>query len=176
MDFQVNLTTVPIRYEWLNDLYEQTDQSFCLNRVPVPLNEEFSRRYFHAVQSGMNGGLPFRAWEILADHQSVGKAELTLEEDGKAEVDLILRRTWTGKGIGSQVLELLKREAADWHRCNAIAAYVREDHVIMRHVLEKTGFQSRRRFSADIVTPDEAAYRVTTAFGREYILNLYEAA
>ena len=61
----ITLNALPVNYEILNDLYEHTDQSFCLNRVAVPLDEDSTRNYFLAVRSGINNGMPFDFHGVL---------------------------------------------------------------------------------------------------------------
>jgi hypothetical protein len=93
------LRPVPVSYAWLSDLYEHVNQEFCLNQIPLPLDEESSRAYFNAVRSGSNHGAPFLARAVYADNQPVGKAELTLQEDGSAELDLIIVRSGAAKEL-----------------------------------------------------------------------------
>ena len=167
----LELKPIPIRYEWLNDLYEQTDQTFCLNQIPLPLEEAFSRNYFLAVRTGRNGGFPFLAFALTLGKQEIGKAELTLQEDGRAELDLILKREFCHRGYGSEALRKLIEKAKEVHFCMGIAAYVNEDHAVMKKLLENAGFVKGRGFTADVLTPEGGAYRMKEVRGREYILD-----
>ncbi len=167
----LELKPVPIRYEWLSDLYEQVDQTFCLNQIPLPLDEAFSRNYFLAVRTGRNNGFPFLAFAVTSGKKGLGKAELTRQEDGRAELDLILKQEFCHQGYGTQALQRLIEKAKEDRFCNGIAAYVNEEHTAMKKLLENAGFKKGRQFTADVLTPGGGAFRVKEVRGREYTLD-----
>ena len=164
----IELKPFPIRYEALNDLYEHTDQSCCLNRVAVPLEEATTRGFFLAVRTKNNGGLPFDCRGIYLDGKLIGKIELTRYEDYSAELDLILETEYTGNGYGKEALEQFQNDLrkTGWAQC--ITAYVKADHKRMIRVLEKTGFEPTRAFAADVMTPQNGTYVLRTVNGIEY--------
>ena len=171
MENSLELKPIPIRYEWLNDLYEQTDQTCCLNRVMIPLDEEFTRNYFLAVRTGNNGGFPFLAFAVSAGGKDIGKAELTLQEDGRAELDLILKKDWCHRGYGTLALQKLIETAKARGFSKGIAAYVNEEHEVMKRLLEHAGFEKGRSFRADVLTPSGRSFAVKEVRGREYTLD-----
>ncbi len=164
----IELKPFPIRYEALNDLYENTDQSHCLNRVAVPLEEETTRGFFLAVRTGNNGGLPFDCRGVFLDGTLIGKIELTRYEDRSAELDLIIRNEYADKGYGSEALNRFQQELCETGWAERITAYVEADHEQMIRVLKKTGFAPKRTFAADVVTPQNGTYVLRTVNGTEY--------
>ena len=168
---EIALKPVPIRYEWLNELYEQVDQTYCLNQIPLPLEESFSRNYFLAVRTGNNGGNPFLSYAIVLGNKEIGKGELTLQEDGRAELDLILKREFCHLGYGSQALRELIEKAKAEGFSKGISAYVNKDHTAMKKLLEKAGFEKGREFLADVLTPSDSSFRMKEVRGLEYTLD-----
>lgn len=162
----ITLNSLPINYEVLNDLYEHTDQSFCLNRVAVPLDEDSTRNYFLAVRSGINNGMPFDAKGIFLDGKLIGKAERTIYEDGSAELDLIIRKEYCGNGYGTEALNRFLTQAA---QCTSFCAYIESSNLPAARVLEKSGFHAKRNFLADVMTPQSGTYALRTVEGTEYI-------
>ena len=164
----IELKPFPIRYEALNDLYEHTDQNCCLNRVAVPLEEETTRGFFLAVRTENNGGLPFDCRGVFLDGTLIGKIELTRYEDHSAELDLIIKDEYTGKGYGRQAVEQFQTELRKTGWANRITAYVAVSHKRMIRVLEETGFEPLRNFAADVITPQNGTYALRTVNGVEY--------
>ncbi|MBO7703846.1 MAG: GNAT family N-acetyltransferase [Solobacterium sp.] len=164
----IALKPFPIRYEALNDLYEHTDQSFCLNRVAVPLDEDTTRGYFLSVRTESNQGMPFCSYGIFRNDELIGKCELTRYEDGSAEADLIIRSDQVNHGYGKEALALLLKEAETNGFCECITAYIREDNIAAKHIFEQNGFEQTQSFLADVVSPDGREYRITTVKGSEY--------
>ena len=162
----ITLNALPVNYEILNDLYEHTDQSFCLNRVAVPLDEDSTRNYFLAVRSGINNGMPFDAKGIFLDGTLIGKAERTVYEDGSAELDLIIRKEYCGNGYGTEALKQFLTQSA---QCTSFCAYIESSNLPAARVLEKTGFRAERKFLADVMTPQSGTYALRIVEGTEYI-------
>lgn len=167
----IELNPIPIRYEWLNDLYEHTDQSFCLNPLPVPLDEELSRNYFLAARTSSSNSLPFLARRIDLNGKTIGKIELSCYENGIAELDLIICRDYTGHGYGTEALKAMRQLARDTGFCHGIVAYTMKDHTAMCSLLEHAGFQLARPFTADVIGTNNGRYALRTVQGIEYILD-----
>lgn len=165
----ITLNELPIRYEELNDLYEHTDQSFCLNKVAVPLDEDTTRGYFMMVRSHSNNGMPFAAKGIYWDRTLIGKIERTVYDNGCAELDIILRKEYCGKGYGTEALRQFLALPETENECMTFCAYVEEDNIAAQKALEKTGFEAKRQFKADVVTPQAGTYILRTVNGIEYI-------
>ena len=165
----ITLASFPIRYEELNDLYEHTDQSFCLNHVAVPLDEDTTRGYFMMVRTGNNNGMPFAVKGIYLDKKLIGKIERTVYEDGSAEIDLIIRKEYCGKGYGTEALRQFIALPETKAECASFCAYIDSDNLPAAGVLEKNGFEAKRKFQADVVTPQKDTYTLRTAEGTEYI-------
>ena len=165
----IRLDNFPIRYEELNDLYEHTDQSFCLNRVAVPLDEDTTRGYFFMVRSGFNDGMLFGVKGIFLDGKLIGKIERTVDETGCAEIDLIIKKEYCGKGYGSEALKQFLALPETLMECSSYCAYIDAENKAAERVFEKNGFEAKRKFSADVVTPQGSTYVLRTVTGTEYI-------
>ena len=165
----ITLSELPIRYDDLNDLYEHTDQTFCLNRVSVPLDEDTTRGYFMMVRTGLNDGMRFAAKGIFLDQRLIGKIERTVYENGCAELDLIVRKEYCGKGYGTEALRQFLALPENRTECDSYCAYIDAKNHAAAGVLEKNGFEAKRNFQADVITPQGDAYTLRTADGVEYI-------
>ena len=164
----MELTPFPIRYETLNELYAAVDQSCCLNAVSVPLDEDLTRSFFLAVQTGINNGNPFRCQAITLNGTVIGKIELTRHDEKAAELDLILRKEYTHQGYGSAAVKLLQEQVQQDHWCTMIEAYVHCKNEAMKQVLQNGHFVKGRSFQADVVTPVNGSYTIRTVTGEEY--------
>ena len=83
--------------EALIDLYRDTDQSLCLVRVNTDAKEQ-TDNYIRIIETGDNEGKPFLCQAVYLDERLIGKAELTRYEDDSAELDIVLRSEYCGKG------------------------------------------------------------------------------
>lgn len=165
----ITLGPLPINYEELNDLYAGTDQCFCLNRVALPLDEDATRAYFSAVRSGVNDGMLFDAKGIYLKGKLIGKIERTVDENGCAEIDLIIVKEHCGKGYGTEALKQFLDLTETKVICDSFCAYIEADNTAAARVLEKNGFEAKRSFLADVVTPQADTYTLRTVKGTEYI-------
>lgn len=156
----------------LQDLYAHTDQSYCLVQLPVPLPQIQTRNYLESVRIKNTDGKPFLCFAVLLDGECAGKIEVSRSEDDSAELDLVLRKEYTGQGHGTEALSTLISMVKRTHWCRSICAYVREDNLPMRRVLEKNEFEQARAFQADVLVPDHSGYSFRTIKGFEYIRNL----
>ena len=157
------------RKEPLEELYANTDQTYCLVQLPVPLPLSSVREYLKAVRSEDLKGRPFLCYAIKNDGAIIGKIEASKDEEGEAELDLIIRRDMVNQGYGSQALgqflSILKNK--DW--CSVLCAYVNADNIAIRKVLENSSFVQGRDFAADVMVPDRGTYTMKTMKGTEYI-------
>ena len=165
----MRLTPFPIRYEELNELYAHTDQRRCLNAIPVPLDEAMSRSYFLAVRTGNNDGRPFVCYAIEQDGRIIGKIEATKETEQRAELDLIIRSGYCGRGHGSEALNAFIEELKQNGWCEELCAYAESGNLAMKRVLEKNGFSCERTFQADVITPGQSQYQLRSVQGEEYL-------
>ena len=165
----ITLGTLPVRYEELNDLYAHTDQSHCLNHVSVPLDEEMTRSYFLAVRTGMNQGMPFLARGVYLNRKLIGKAELTVYEEGWAEADLLIRREYENRGYGKAALSMIMKEAEEAQFVRCFTAYIDKENLAMKAVLEQVGFTPARTFRTDVLRPMEHGYALKEIEGVEYV-------
>ena len=163
----LELKLFPIRYELLNELYEQTDQTYCLNPLTTPLDETLSRNYFLAMRTEQNQGRPFMCRGVFLNGTLIGKIELTREQDD-AELDLIMRTDHCGKGYGTEALEQLIADVKEAGRCKTISAYADRDNIAVRNVLLKNRFAEERSFQADVVGFKQGQYILRMVQGMEY--------
>lgn len=159
--------------EALRGLYRDVDQSRCLVAVNTDSPEQ-TKKYIHIIRSGDNEGRPFICRAVYLDDLLIGKAELTAYSDGSAELDIVIRREYTGKGIGARAVTELAEEAAGTKFCGKIRAYVSSDNIPAGRMLMKTGFKPVRKFRADIMTPGGNDYKLQEKTGYEFILDIPE--
>ena len=170
METGINITLgeLPLRYETLNELYEASDQNFCLNPVFLPLDEDRTRAYVLAARTGMNNGFRFLAKGIYRNRTLIGKAELTVYEDGIGEIDLLIVQNECSKGYGTRALQELIT-LTEGTVCSGYSAYVREDHEAMKAVLLHNGFHKSRMFRAEVTGISGRQYQVREVIGAEYL-------
>ena len=165
---KIQLKEMPLDIGKLNHLYEQVNQSCCLVQVQTPLAEEKAKQYIDAMESGKVGDKAFLCRGIYSDDTLIGKIEVSRYEDGSAELDLILREEDTQKGYGKEALEKLEEMILEEHWCHEIVAYVKDDNVAMRKLLEGNGYEAERPFKADIMVPRDGKYQLQEIQGFEY--------
>ena len=157
----------------LQDLYEHTDQKYCLTILPVPLPEQSTVQYLNAVHTGMAGQRRLYIRAVMLGNQIIGKIELSAEGE-ESELDIILRKEFTGRGYGLQAFRQLLQEVQHTGFCTYITAYVHKENIHARRMLAKAGMRQTRPFSADVLVPDNGMYRLKAVEGYEYILYLEE--
>ena len=153
----------------LNELYAHVNQRYCLVQLPVPLPEEETARYLEVIRTGNNNGQPFVCFGIFMEDSLIGKIELTRQDDGDAELDVVIRDSETGKGYGTEALQILLREVYRRSWCRAVYAYAAKDNSHARRMLAHAGFRQMRTFQADVMRWDQGTYRVEPQTGYEYI-------
>ena len=170
MDVHLEPWPVPGVQE-LQDLYGHTDQKYCLVILPVPLPESSTLQYLNAVHSGKAGQRQMLTRAIVLSSQIIGKAELTAEGE-ESELDIIIRKEYTGRGYGLQALRELLKEAQNTGFCTYVTAYVHKENIHARRMLAKAGMHQTKPFTADVLVPDNGMYRLKSVEGYEYILYL----
>ena len=106
---------------------------------------------------------------IYLDQKLIGKIERTVYEGGSAEIDLIIRNEYCGKGYGTEALRQFLALPETLEECTSFCAYIDSNNKPAARVLEKTGFEAKRKFLADVVTPQAETYTLRTVEGTEYI-------
>ena len=156
----------------LNELYAHVNQRYCLVQLPVPLPEEETARYLEVIRTGNNNGQPFVCFGIFMEDSLIGKIELTRQDDGDAELDVVIRDSETGRGYGTEALQILLREVYRRGWCRAVYAYAARDNSHARRMLAHAGFRQMRTFQADVMRWDHGTYRLEPQTGYEYTTNL----
>lgn len=151
----------------LEELYSNVDQSHCLVALPIPLPKEQTDRYMEIMETGINGELVFECRKVLMEGKIIGKIDLNRYPNGGAELDIVLRKEYTGKGIGTECMLMLEDDLKKSSFASHVHAYVRLDNIAMVKVLERTGFVPGRRFEAEVYSYE--ANGPMFAKGREYI-------
>ena len=162
----------PDSYDLLNDLYASADQSHCLVRLPVPLPGEQTEGYLKIIREEQNEGRPFHCFAIKLSGTVIGKAELTCDPDGTAEMDIILKKEYCGKGYGTAAVNLLCEMAQENRWCRQVEAYADSENLPALNMLAKAGFRRYRSFRADVMSGSERTYRIEQRKGYEYIRTL----
>ena len=152
----------------LEDLYAHTDQSHCLVALPIPLPEQKTEQYMQALQAGTVNGKTFLCFGILSDDTLIGKIDLFRSDDMSAELDIVIRREYTGQGNGTEALRqlLYRLNVTGW--CFSIHAYTDSENIPAGKAFRKAGFHPSRRFKADVVTEHEGIYKMKNVLGIEY--------
>lgn len=153
----------------LNDLYLDVDQSNCLVTLQVPFPMPQTQSYLDAIHHGYVEDKPFLCFAIEQDDTIVGKIELTKYPNEDAEVDLVIKKSYSQQGIGTQAMLQLQQYVQQHHWCKAIHAYVDANNKAMCALLTKTNFQPVRRFKADVMVPIDGKYQLKEVPGIAYI-------
>lgn len=163
----ITLKPWPLSYEAMNSLYAQSDQSFCLVQLPVPLDKANTFRYLRAVQSQNADGKPFLCRSIQLDEQLIGKIELSRYETMDAELDIILKKDFCFKGYGREALRQMEELVKEMNWCRSVYAYVDTGNIPAAKMLAGSGYEIGRFFSADVMIPDQGSYILKTRRGCE---------
>ncbi|MCR5795572.1 MAG: hypothetical protein K6G61_09570, partial [Solobacterium sp.] len=81
----------------LEDLYSRVDQTYCLVRIPVPLDPISTARYTEGIRTGMIGENTLFCMEIEADGMTAGKIEVTVDERRIGELDIVIDSALTSR-------------------------------------------------------------------------------
>lgn len=157
----------------LMELYENVDQSNCLVTVNISSHQQ-TENYIRIIKSGDNDGKPFLCRAVCLDDQLIGKAELTRYDDNSAELDIVLRREYCGRGYGTKAVVDLVYTVIGMNWCSKIRAYVSAANKPAGRMLMKVGFKPLRKFKADIMVPAENTYSLKEQDGYEFILEIPE--
>ncbi len=151
----------------LSELYRNTDQSNCLVAVRVPLQYPQTSAYLQAVFTHNNNGRYFDCQAVMLEDSIIGKIETTVYENGIGELDFVLRKEYTGRHIGRQVLAMYIERLRTLRICRGLCAYVDLRNQAAGRILLANGFHGTRRFSADVSVPDGNTIRIETRQGME---------
>ena len=158
----------------LNDLYLDVDQSFCLVQLPIPFLTNESIHYLNAIHNEVVDEKPFLCFGIYEDDTLIGKVEVTRYPNNESELDIVLRKQYTQKGYATEALQQLRHYLQERHWCTRIHAFVNENNLPVRRLLEKSYFQPTRKFKADVSTFHDGSYVMKEIIGIEYISTLEE--
>lgn len=98
-------------------------------------------------QTAAAGGL-CRYWTVLEDGDPIGSVDLSLIEDGAAELGFLFRRDRWGHGLATEAVSAVVAQAFGPVRLGHLAAGVQAGNLAAIRVLEKTGFAWIRQAQA----------------------------
>ena len=153
----------------LEDLYSRVDQTYCLVRIPVPLDPISTARYAEGIRTGRIGENTLFCMGIEAEGVTAGKIEVTVDERRIGELDIVIDSSLTSKGYGSGALGLFLEVLKEKQICRGVTAYVNAENAAMIRILEKNGFRANRRFQAEVLDTSNGTYAVKAVSGIEYI-------
>jgi RimJ/RimL family protein N-acetyltransferase len=82
-----------------------------------------------------------RYWTIMEDGQAVGSVDLSLIQDGAAELGFLVRRDRWGAGLAGEAAAAVVTHGLDELGLLRLVAVAQEDNFPAKRVLEKTGFR-----------------------------------
>ena len=168
----IELKPWPADREMMNLLYSESDQSRCLVQIAVPLEETSTAAYLEAVRNGYSNGRKLIAREIVLDGEMIGKIEVTVGEDGEAELDIVIRSQFCTKGYGREAVRMFVQQLRNEQIVFRIAAYVDTGNIPAGRMLASCGFLPARFFRADVLVPYQGKYIVSERRGCEMILEM----
>ena len=102
-------------------------------------------------QAAMGQGF-CRYWTLTLDSQAIGSVDLSMIQDGAAELGFLLRPDHWGKGLASEAVRAVTAHALDGLKLMRLAAAVQTENRAAARVLEKNDFtfaQTRAALLAD---------------------------
>lgn len=111
-------------------------------------------------QAAMAQGI-CRYWTLVRDGNAIGSVDLSMIEDGAAELGFLLRSDCWGMGLASEAVGTVIAHGLVAHRLRRLAAVVQTANRAAGRVLEKNGFtivESRSVLMADGKSKDCAFY------------------
>jgi len=90
-------------------------------------------------QEAMTAGL-CRYWTVLEDGDAIGSVDLSLIENGSAELGFLLRRDRWRLGLGTEAVRAVIAQAFGPLALKRLAAAAQAGNLSARRVLEKCGF------------------------------------
>jgi ribosomal-protein-alanine N-acetyltransferase len=91
-------------------------------------------------QAAMTEGL-CRYWTMLEKGEAVGSLDLSLIQDGAAELGFLVRRDRWGQGFASEAVAAVAAHGLNDLGLFQIVAVVQENNLHAKRVLDKTGFR-----------------------------------
>lgn len=157
----------------LDELYAAADQSECLVQMALPLDPERTRSYRRNIlRSRTEEGLRFLCCAVMLDGKIAGKIEATAHSEEEAEIDIILRKDCTGRGIGRKAVAAFHEMLKEKHFASSVRAYVSAGNEACIRLLERSGYTRGRRFTADVLIPGAGSYVIREVSGYEYVFSL----
>jgi RimJ/RimL family protein N-acetyltransferase len=98
-------------------------------------------------QAAMADGL-CRYWTMMEGDAAVGSVDLSLIQDGAAELGFLVRRDRWGLGLASEAVSAVVAHGLNEMGLHRIVAVSQEDNLSAKRVLEKTGFRQVARRAA----------------------------
>jgi ribosomal-protein-alanine N-acetyltransferase len=95
-------------------------------------------------QAAMAEGL-CRYWTMVESGVTVGSVDLSLIQDGAAELGFLVRRDRWGLGLASEAVAAAVAHGLNKMGLHRIVAVLQEDNLSARRVLEKTAFRQVER-------------------------------
>jgi ribosomal-protein-alanine N-acetyltransferase len=111
-------------------------------------------------QAAMDQGL-CRYWTIAWDGRAIGSIDLSLIQDGAAELGFVLRPDYWGRGLASEAARAVIADAFSTPGLTRLGAVVQAENRAAAWVLEKNGFtyvETRAALLADGRKTDCAFY------------------
>jgi RimJ/RimL family protein N-acetyltransferase len=111
-------------------------------------------------QAAMDQGL-CRYWTLVWNGRTIGSIDLSLIQDGAAELGFVLRPDYWGKGLASEAIRAVIAYALSPPGLARLAAVVQTENRAAARVLEKNGFtfvEARAVLLADGQKKDCAFY------------------
>lgn len=90
-------------------------------------------------QDAMTGGF-CRYWTVLENGDVIGSVDLSLIENGSAELGFLMRRDRWGAGLGTEAVRTVIAQAFGALQLKRLAAAAQMGNFAARRVLEKCGF------------------------------------
>ena len=91
-------------------------------------------------QAAMAQGL-CRYWTMMEGGEAVGSIDLSLIQDGAADLGFLVRRDRWGLGLASEAATVVVAHGLHEMQLHRIVAVSQEDNLSAKRVLEKTGFR-----------------------------------
>ena len=109
------------------------------NRAPLTqltVVEELVREQQAAMAEG-----PCRYWTLIRDGEAIGSVDLSLIQDGSAELGFLLRPDCWGKGLATEAVGAVIAHGFGALALTRLAATVQTENRAAARVLEKNGFR-----------------------------------
>ena len=100
-------------------------------------------------QAAMAEGL-CRYWTMMAGDDAIGSVDLSLIQDGSAELGFLVRRDRWGQGFASEAVAAVVACGFTMPGLHRLVAASQEDNLAAKRVLEKNGFRQVEQRAATL--------------------------